>query len=103
MERRPTKRRARRAIRAGLAAVGLALGGAASALAADFSDPTWPCVQRKVGELSLGLMWPHPIAAEAEPTEEMETLAETLALRRIEEDELAGHVEAGAARLDRDA
>ena len=28
--------------------------------AADFSDPTWPCIQRKVGALSAGLMWPAP-------------------------------------------
>jgi len=26
--------------------------------AADYSDPTWPCMQRKVETLSLGLMWP---------------------------------------------
>lgn len=33
----------------------------ASAYAANASDPTWPCIQRKVETLSLGLMWPHPI------------------------------------------
>ncbi|MEP1611338.1 MAG: hypothetical protein ABJL72_05385 [Roseobacter sp.] len=31
---------------------------------ADFSDPTWPCVQRKVETLSLGLMWPFPVDTE---------------------------------------
>ena len=37
-------------------AASLALG-AAPARAADFSDPTWPCVQRKVPNLSWGMMW----------------------------------------------
>jgi len=28
--------------------------------AAAFDDPTWPCQQRKVEQLSIGLMWPVP-------------------------------------------
>lgn len=57
--------------------------------AADFSDPTWPCVQRKVENLSLGLMWPSPVEATTLPQDatlraEMDDLSAVLALRRIE-------------------
>ncbi|MEP2028266.1 MAG: hypothetical protein ABJI96_06115 [Paracoccaceae bacterium] len=55
--------------------------------AATFDDPEWPCVQRKVENLSLGIMWPHPVSAEnlhdglAESGEE---LIASLALRRVD-------------------
>ena len=49
MTPRPTPRFALLALMAGLLA--------APAGAADFSDPTWPCVQRKVPHLSWGMMW----------------------------------------------
>ncbi len=39
----------------------LPLGAAVPVAAADFTDPTWPCVQRKVARLSTGIMWPYPI------------------------------------------
>ncbi len=57
-----------------------------SALAATYSDPSWPCIQRKVEDLSLGIMWPHPIgdekiAASLQPA--AGDLAAKLALRRI--------------------
>ncbi len=58
--------------------------------AAHASDPTWPCVQRKVETLSLGLMWPHPID-ETPLREEMSAdaadLAAKLELRRVDLDE----------------
>lgn len=58
------------------------------AQAADFSDPTWPCVQRKVGRLSVGLMWQTPIAekwsADANSQASAAELADTLALRRVD-------------------
>lgn len=50
--------------------------------AADFSDPTWPCIQRKVEELSLGIMWPHPVPDGA-LSEEARELSGKLALRRV--------------------
>ncbi len=54
--------------------------------AADFSDPTWPCIQRKVETLSLGIMWPHPVP-ESTPQESISeagvTLSTKLALRRV--------------------
>lgn len=56
------------------------------ASAADFADPTWPCVRRKVESLSLGLMWSHPMpegnlrtALDPQAAE----LVETLVLRRV--------------------
>ncbi len=61
---------------------------AGSVSAADFTDPTWPCVQRKVEKLSLGLMWPISDADIAQPSPEtaaaIDTLADSLALRRID-------------------
>lgn len=64
--------------------VSLAL--AAPAQAADFADPTWPCLQRKVANLSIGLMWPHPVEpVEMAPdmTRDVKVLAENMALRRV--------------------
>jgi len=38
----------------------------APARAADFSDPDWPCIQRKVLHLSVGQMWAGPPIEEAQ-------------------------------------
>lgn len=75
--------------------------------AADFSDPTWPCIQRKVEQLSPGLMWPHPLDPEAFQSDadlvaDAADLADTLALRRIEIEDLRPQVEAYATRHDGD-
>ncbi len=61
----------------------LCLGGPSKA--ADFSDPTWPCIQRKVVDLSLGIMWPLPVPEETdgEMVEAADTLVDTLVLRRV--------------------
>ncbi|HEY9039007.1 MAG TPA: hypothetical protein VIN05_08720 [Roseovarius sp.] len=62
----------------------------APAQGANASDPTWPCVQRKVQSLSLGLMWPHPIDAEPlreEIAADAVDLAAKLELRRVDLDE----------------
>ncbi len=80
------------------------LGTAGPGLAADFSDPTWPCIQRKVEDLSLGLMWPHQIA-ENETTEhsaDIDEIAGLLALRRIELEDLQPQVAEFAARYNGD-
>ncbi|MDK3075325.1 hypothetical protein QO034_19785 [Sedimentitalea sp. JM2-8] len=71
-----------RRLLAALAAVSIPGAG----LSADFSDPTWPCVQRKVESLSLGLMWPLPVPDGALPDAiagDADILVETLALRRV--------------------
>ncbi|WP_170335228.1 hypothetical protein [Ruegeria arenilitoris] len=70
---------------------------------ADFSDPTWPCIQRKVENLSLGLMWPNQINdAETEFQSEIDEIAALLALRRIELEDLQPQVAAFAARHNGD-
>lgn len=54
-------------------------------LAANFADPTWPCIQRKVDRLSLGLMWPQAVETDAQTqSHDIKALADLLALRRIE-------------------
>jgi len=70
-------------------------------MAADFSDPTWPCVQRKVEKLSLGLMWPLPVDLDFAPEDDVVeqnigALVETLALRRIELDDTKPSIDAFA-------
>ncbi|MEL6961375.1 MAG: hypothetical protein AAFO01_01390 [Pseudomonadota bacterium] len=77
------------------------IGLATPAMAADFSDPTWPCVQRKVEKLSLGLMWPLPVDLDFTPEDDvveqnMGALVETLALRRIELDDTKPSIDAFA-------
>lgn len=83
--------------------LGLASGPGA---AADFSDPTWPCVQRKVERLSLGLMWPFVLdeAAEVDSQTRAEILdlAERLSLRRIDPSELEPQVARFAAAHEGD-
>ncbi|MEM6467774.1 MAG: hypothetical protein AAF679_14915, partial [Pseudomonadota bacterium] len=74
---------------------------------ADFSDPTWPCVQRKVERLSLGLMWPFVVDPDAPAPEEsvakdIKELGDTLALRRIELEDITDTVGAFAARHNGD-
>ena len=70
-------------------------------LAADYSDPTWPCVARKVESLSLGLMWPHPVPEADSVTDEtlqsdIADLADALGLRRVELETLRPAVESFA-------
>lgn len=60
-------------------------------VAADFSDPDWPCIQRKVENLSPGLMWPHPVT-KTDLSPEAEELAAVLALRRVGLEEAETHV-----------
>lgn len=77
---------------------------ATPALAADFSDPTWPCVQRKVGQLSVGLMWAHPVPDSLPDAikPDVQTLADTLAVRRIELETLRPDIAAFGAQVDGD-
>lgn len=85
----------------------LALCAAGTAQSANFDDPTWPCVQRKVETLSLGLMWPHPVSDDYDPgvegfAAEVDQLSELLSLRRVELDDLRPDVEKFAAKYDGD-
>lgn len=80
------------------------LGTAGPILAADFSDPTWPCIQRKVEDLSLGLMWPHQISegVATENSADIDEIAGLLALRRIELEDLQPQVAEFASRYNGD-
>lgn len=83
----------------------LAIACATPVAAADYSDPTWPCIQRKVENLSVGLMWPYPVPegpADAALAADSSELAGTLALRRIELEELRPMVEAFSATYEGD-
>ena len=61
---------------------------AAPAVAAGSEDPDWPCVQRKVPEISAGMVWAGPpveeLAQDWRQDEEVGRLAATLAARRTE-------------------
>lgn len=95
----------------GAALAGLILlGPGGPARAADPSDPDWPCVQRRVDHLSLGVMWPHPVPEDAEPLpEDLEDAAASLALRRVSDvearallaDVAAGHPGLGVEEYGR--
>ena len=74
-------------------ACALVIAGFAGALtatpsaAADFSDPDWPCIQRKVPQLSVGQMWAGPLIDETllqnwDEDEDATALAPALAARR---------------------
>ena len=83
----------------------LSFGG--SAIAADFADPTWPCVQRKVETLSPGLMWPVPIDPDFSPSdaaerEEISDMAKTLALRRVDLESISDDVDSFGKRHEGD-
>lgn len=68
----------------------LALRGAA----AEFDDPEWPCIQRRVPELSIGQMWAGtpPAANAVDP--DAEALAVRIAPRRVSVEEIAAAAEA---------
>lgn len=68
----------------------------APALARDFSDPSWPCIQRKVDRLSYGVVWPEAIT-EGPLTEAGRELAQRLALRRVSLEDAQAAVDAFAA------
>ncbi|WP_299638902.1 hypothetical protein [uncultured Ruegeria sp.] len=80
------------------------LGAAGPGLAADFSDPTWPCIQRKVEDLSLGLMWPYqvPDSETTEDSADIDEIAGLLALRRIDLEDLRPQVAEFASRYNGD-
>lgn len=74
---------------------------ASAASAADYSDPDWPCIQRKVPEISIGMMWAGPLPDEgAEPDEAQRDLASLIAARRTKMGEVERLVDDYAAWLD---
>lgn len=68
-----------------LAFIAAATNGAIQA--ADFSDPDWPCIQRKVPHLSIGQMWTGPLIDDTRlkswrDNADIHRLASVLSLRR---------------------
>ncbi|MGB0661574.1 MAG: hypothetical protein ACPGNV_15520 [Mangrovicoccus sp.] len=64
---------------------------------ADFSDPTWPCIQRKVERLSPGLMWPavvEPSQLPAQTASDAKDLVARLTLRRLPLEEVEPYLTA---------
>ena len=90
----------------GMALAALLLPAASAALAAMNTDPDWPCIQRKVPELSLGQIWNGP---ELPPTAknwaqdpEIPALVEELAARRVPIEEAQGQIRDFATGLPAD-
>ena len=88
-----------------LAAAGTAFlaVGVASALAASGQDPDWPCVQRKVPELSLAQIWTGAelpaSASQWAGDKEIAALVAELSARRVPLDEAEDHIRAFARSL----
>ncbi|MEQ1951125.1 hypothetical protein [Mesorhizobium sp. CN2-181] len=78
----------------------------ASALAAQNQDPDWPCVQRKVPELSLGQIWNGPdlpaSAADWSTDPDIPDLVRELAARRVPIPEAEQEIRDFAAALPKD-
>ena len=87
----------RNAMRAALGLLVL-IGSAGPLLAADPVDPDWPCMQRRVEHLSIGVLWPEPIPEPDSPlADDLREVAAQLALRRVSDEqarELLAEVEA---------
>ncbi|AXX96676.1 hypothetical protein [Profundibacter amoris] len=77
-----------------------------AAMAATYDDPDWPCIQRKVPEISVAQMWAGPEVTDAilamgkEP--KVATLAAQLALRRVPMDQAEQMIADFAADLGKD-
>nr|WP_319387413.1 hypothetical protein [uncultured Roseibium sp.] len=75
-----------------------AVWGVFNAHSASFDDPTWPCQQRKVQELSIGIMWNHVLPEGFDLNtrrplpEEARALVALLSLRRVSLEEAEGEV-----------
>lgn len=83
-------------MRAACHALGVALcltQAPGNAGATDFSDPDWPCIQRKVENLSASLMWPTPVTR-TPLTPAAKELVAILSLRRVTLEEAEAHVRA---------
>jgi DNA repair exonuclease SbcCD ATPase subunit len=69
--------------------------------AADFKDKTWPCIQRKVPNLSIGQMWTGPLVPEeVQPDAEATALAGALAVRRTSLEDAQNLIARYSASLD---
>jgi hypothetical protein len=81
-------------------ALALGLTAAGPAATATFEDPEWPCVQRKVPELTIGQMWTGPVPPEDwQPDEATEALARRLTPRVVPVEQVAEEAGTWAASL----
>ncbi len=89
----------------GLLVLGLAFPGP-SAEAADPSDPDWPCIQRKIPEVSAGMMWAGPALPEDEKAwqadQDLSAEVALLALRRLSIEEAQARIDAWSTALAAD-
>ncbi|WP_394890663.1 hypothetical protein ACG873_04655 [Mesorhizobium sp. AaZ16] len=89
-----------------LALAVLLLPAAGAALAAMNTDPDWPCIQRKVPELSLGQIWNGPdlpqTAKDWAKDQEIPALVKELAARRVPIAEAEKQIRDFATRLPAD-
>lgn len=77
---------------------------AAPLAAADFADPEWPCVQRRVPELAIGQMWSGPVPeGEASDPDAVAGLARQIAQRRVTVEEATAAAAAFVEDLPGDA
>jgi hypothetical protein len=101
---RPDLRRIRgELVRLRVLALGLLLLGPGQLRAADPDDPDWPCIQRKVPEISAGMVWAGPPAEGLEQQwraeAEVAALAQRIAARSTSVEDGKKAIEAFAARL----
>ena len=85
----------------------LAMITALPAMAADFSDPDWPCVQRKVPHLSVGQMWAGPLIEDEDlrawrKVDDVAALVPVLAMRRTTQEEADALISAFASEAGAD-
>jgi len=74
-----------------------------AAMAADFKDKSWPCIQRKVPNLSIGQMWTGPLVdGTVQPDADAAALARAIAVRRTTLEDAKGLVDRYAATLGED-
>lgn len=89
-----------------LAGAALFLSLTQQALSASNTDPDWPCIQRKVPQLSLGQVWTGPELPEAAKEwahdRTISTLVEEVAARRLPLAEAQQHIRDFAASLPPD-
>lgn len=89
-----------------LAAAGLAvLAAIAPASAKDYADPSWPCVARKVEELSAGQVWDGPALDDAtgwQSDDDVRKLSAYLISRRIKIEDVEAAIKKFADKLPAD-
>jgi len=84
----------------------LVLLGAASARGASSKDPNWPCIQRKVPEITAGVVWSGPELPENnnswKASSTVSDLVERLSQRRIPLEDANQNIDAFATTLQAD-